>query len=478
MRILEGYSLADIDTASLTQYRQRFRSVKGDHPWLSLDDQQLLENISGWCKDRTSGKEGLTVAGLLMFGKYNAIIDPTGMPGYFVDYREKLDPATRWSDRIYPDGTWEPNLFQFYQRIWPKIASGLPVPFQLEQGVRRDETPAHEALREAFVNAIIHADYRAPGGVIVERFPDRFVFDNPGILLVSLEQYRRGGISECRNKALQKMFGMVGGGERAGSGVDKIRTGWLSRQWRSPWISLNSNPDRVQLSLPMVSLIPNEVLSELKDEFGTGLGRLNPDEIQALATARIEGGVSNTRLQELISKHPVDISRMLQKLCETNFLISDNKKRWTTYRLPDQGETLPLFNQLNLQLDGTVSQTDSSQLPKDSPQKEPDLINSSIHTGENSSHSVPDSSHSAPDSSHSMPFKKRLPPEEMKKIILAICRDKYLNYSEIAEKIGRNPRSLRNQYLTPMVRGGLLRLKYPTSPNRPDQAYTTTEKSE
>jgi ATP-dependent DNA helicase RecG len=481
MRILEGFSIADLDAASLTQYRQRFRSVKGDPPWLSLDDKQLLENLSGWRKDRKSGQEGLTVAGLIMFGKYNAITDPDGVPDYFVDYREKVDPAIRWSDRIYPDGTWEANLFQFYQRVWPKIASGLPVPFQLEQGVRRDETPAHEALREAFINALIHADYRVSGSVIVIRFPNRFIFDNPGILLVSLEQYRRGGISECRNKALQKMFSMIGGGERAGSGVDKIRTGWNSRQWRTPWISLNTNPNRVQLSLPMTSLIPDEVLAELKKEFGNALGHLTPDEIQALATARIEGGVSNARLQELISKHPVDISRMLQKLCETKFLISDNKKRWATYRLSGQEESLSLFNQLNIELDGTLTQTGSGNLP-----------DNSIHTGmdsslsardsslsaRDSSLSARDSSLSARDSSLSAPLKKRLPPEEMIKIILTICRDKYLTYSEIAEKVGRNPRSLRNQYLTPMVRRGQLWLKYPSSPNRTDQAYTTAEKSE
>lgn len=46
-----------------------------------------------------------------------------------------------------------------------------------------------------------------------------------GTLLVGLEQCRRGGISECRNVGLQKMFLMIGGGEHVGSGADQIRSG-------------------------------------------------------------------------------------------------------------------------------------------------------------------------------------------------------------------------------------------------------------
>ena len=49
-------------------------------------------------------------------------------------------------------------------------------------------TPAHEALREAFINALIHADYAGAGGIVVERCPDHMLLSNPGTLLVSLEQ--------------------------------------------------------------------------------------------------------------------------------------------------------------------------------------------------------------------------------------------------------------------------------------------------
>ena len=68
-RILEGFSLKDLDPESLRAFRQRFSSRDPDHPWLAKDDQGLLIKLGGWKKDRITGKEGLTVAGLLMFGR-------------------------------------------------------------------------------------------------------------------------------------------------------------------------------------------------------------------------------------------------------------------------------------------------------------------------------------------------------------------------------------------------------------------------
>ena len=114
--ILEGFGLEDLDEASLQQYRQRLSARTPDHPWLSEDLKGFLTKLGGWRRDRRTGHEGLTVAGLLMFGKVDAIRSAEAVPEYHVDYRERLsdDPAVRWTDRLTVDGTWEANVFQFY----------------------------------------------------------------------------------------------------------------------------------------------------------------------------------------------------------------------------------------------------------------------------------------------------------------------------------------------------------------------------
>ena len=88
-RILRGFTLDDLDSLTLDQYRQRFASTKPNHPWYSLPPQPFLEKLGGWRKDRESGEEGITLAALLMFGKHHSIMDVDAVPSYFVDYREK-----------------------------------------------------------------------------------------------------------------------------------------------------------------------------------------------------------------------------------------------------------------------------------------------------------------------------------------------------------------------------------------------------
>ena len=82
------------------------RPVRQTIPWLLLDDAPLLTKLSALRRDRATGVEGATVAGL-MFGRFEALRD--ALPGFHVDYRERLsdDPSVRWTDRVVPDGTWE-----------------------------------------------------------------------------------------------------------------------------------------------------------------------------------------------------------------------------------------------------------------------------------------------------------------------------------------------------------------------------------
>jgi len=122
-RILKNYSMDDIDLDSITRYRQLFKTSSPDHPWLELDDIGLLKMLGGYRRDKQSGEEGFTVAGLLMFGKTESITDVECTPNFFPDYQEHLtdDENVRWTNRICPDGTWEANLFNFYRRVLPRL---------------------------------------------------------------------------------------------------------------------------------------------------------------------------------------------------------------------------------------------------------------------------------------------------------------------------------------------------------------------
>ena len=467
-RILEGFSMDDIDTNSLKKYRQLFAGAKPSHPWLALDDKELLEKLGGYRKDRVSKKEGFTVAGLLMFGKSESIIDQECVPNFFPDFREMLsnDPNIRWTDRISPDGTWEANLFQFYLKIWPRLSSSLPKPFQLKDGVRQDETPAHIAIREAFVNALIHTDYTAPGNIIIEHRTDSFLFSNPGTLLVSLHQYYQGGISECRNPSLQKMFLMMGSAEKAGSGVNKIMAGWEYAHWRSPYLQVNQQPDRLILELPMFSIIPEETLFDLRFRFGNEIDTLGKDELTILATCHIEGEVTNSRLQYMIDQHRTEITKILQELCKRGYLLSESKGRWTTYHLNS--------NFLNANMDTSENNVDTSSTELINRQDEENLdINmDTSHANMDTSRVNMDTSDKNQTQKVDEGVKSRMKKEDLEAIILEVCNVEYKTLEDIATAIGKTSKYLKNSIMPELIKSGKLERLYPKI-NHPHQAYKT-----
>lgn len=461
-RILEGFGLDDLHLDSLRQFRARFGSARPNHPWLSEDDAALLGRLGGWRVDRATRKEGLTLAGLLMFGREQSIRDPAAVPGFQLDYRERFseDPAIRWTDRLTLDGTWEGNLFQFYQRVIVKLSSGpgVKTPFQIDsEGYRRATTPLHEALQEALVNSLIHADYSGQGGILIDRYLDCFEFSNPGTLLLSREQLLRGGVSECRNKSLQQMFQMLGAGDKAGSGIDKIRRSWAAEHWQSPRLAETVRPDRVQLILPMLSTLPDEVMEQLDDRFGSSFRSRSPDEIQALVAAEVEGGITNQRLQEMLALHRVDITRMLRALVHDGFLRSEGQGRGTRY-FPNH----PDFSAVELE----VSPANSTTAPPNSAGSPPNPGGSppnsdSIWEPELLAIAAPvRGSGSAPQS-------------VVRRAILDLCQGRYLSLSDLSRLLNRKQETLRESYVTRMVREGMLEPRYPEKPSHPDQAYRT-----
>ncbi|MBI4880250.1 MAG: hypothetical protein HY812_11420 [Planctomycetes bacterium] len=268
-------------------------------------------------------------------------------------------------------------------------------------------------------------------------------------------------MSECRNPALQRMFLLIGGGERAGSGADKIRAGWRVQHWRTPRLEVTDQPDRVVLTLPMVSLIPEDALRALRLRFWDAVDSLPPAEVQALATAWLEGAVSNTRLQQLLADHPVDITHMLAGLCEAGYLVSDKRRRWTTYRLPGDGAPEP-------SLFGAV----------DSPRQAP---SDSSHLGIDSSHLGTDSSRSEAvektlqEIAEPVACRGKVSTELMGHTVCRLCGGRFLTAEELGRLLNRSAANLRSRHLSRLVRDGRLRPRFPEATNRPDQAYTTVE---
>ena len=362
--LIEHYTMDDIDTATLQAYRNEYEVRNPGHIWNSLNAHDFLRNLGGLDIDHNTGKEWLTLAGLMMFGKGLSVrnrFDHIRMD--FLDMTNLL-PGSRWSDRLTYDGMWENNLFNFFHRVLPKLYSDIKRPFRLEGAVRIDDTIVHKAVREAFTNMIIHADYMVNGLLRVEKRDREFFFSNPGNLKLPVQAIYSGHHTKARNPRLQAMFRMLGFGDNIGSGFPTILAACQAENWRKPALQENLELQEVELHLWMVSLMPQEVMDFLQKQFGNRYKELSSNEQIVLATTCLEKEVSNRRLQAILNLHPADIGELLGTMADKKKLLKKNYKgRWTTYTLNFDArlEDLPLFAQA--QRDTlTVTPTDSNPL--------------------------------------------------------------------------------------------------------------------
>lgn len=333
-QVLDNFDAGDLDRETLAAFRNRFSARHPDHPFLALDEQAFLESLGAWARDRNERTEGLTLAGLLMFGRERSLLD--ALPRWFLDYREQLssDPEVRWTYRLTPDGTWAPNLFNFYYRVMPRLVDGIATPFRLDKHATRvEETHVHEALREALVNTLVHADHRASQSIRVAKHADAFIFENPGLLRVPRDQLLQGR-SDPRNANLLKMFQLLGLGERAGSGFQKIMRAWREQHWLEPLVSEDTLVETTRVWLPVASMIPEDVERELRALVGSAYPQLDELSRVILVLAHRAGGFSNEDVQQYRKEHPRDIGARLAQLAASGWLSKVGHGRGTRYHWP------------------------------------------------------------------------------------------------------------------------------------------------
>ena len=334
--LIEHYNIDDIDSATFNAYRNRFRTANPDHIWNDYDDKDFLLNIGAYIRDRNTRREGLTLAGLLVFGKGLSIRER--FDNIRMDYLDftNLEEESRWSDRLTYDGRWENNLYNFFMRVQSKLISDIKRPFSLKGMERNDDSLLHKAIREALTNLIIHADYMLTGVLKVEKYDNRFVFSNPGSLKIPVVDIYEGGHSKARNPHIQAILRMIGFGENIGSGFPTILEACKKENWRRPLLEERPDLHLVELTLSMVSLISAECETQLLELYGNDYKEAEKEEQLILATALSEGVIANNTIQLLLDKNPLEAGKLLYALVAKNMLLSTNKGRWTTYSINEK----------------------------------------------------------------------------------------------------------------------------------------------
>lgn len=285
------------------------------------------------------------------------------------------------------------------------------------------------------------------------KVPDAFLFSNPGRLRIPREALYRGGVSDPRNPSLQKMFQMLGLGEKAGSGFQKILRAWREQDWLWPLVAEDTVLDMTHITLPLAGMIPEDVEGELREVVGDAYSRLTElDRVIFMLAHRFET-VSNADIQPYRREHPREIGDRLKTLVSHGWLIQEGHGRGTRYRLA-HGDGR----------DGLFPETSAAR----------------------SGHYVPDSGHYEPGSEQydaaletvAAPVREkgRAPKELVEWTIQALCKDQWLSLRTLAQLLDRDAEALRKHYITRMVRAGWLEARFPGFPNHPEQAYRKKNK--
>ncbi len=290
--IIENFTLEDIDTSTLNGYRNRFRSVRNDHPYTILDDKE------------------------------SSVLE--AFPYFHLDYQEKLsnNEDERWSHRITDDGTWVCNLFNFYYRVYNRLVQEIEVPFVLdENGTRLGETHVHEAIREVLINSLVHADYQSSKSITIKKTKDYFFFRNPGRLRITLEQIYQGGISDVRNTYIQRIFQFIGLGEKAGTGFVKILRAWDEQSWMRPQVSEDTIMNMTSVKLTYKVNLPKEPSKDLVKDLKEDLVlKLNHNQIKIIELISDNPKITQTILSKEVGINEKNIRNNIKKLKDLGML--------------------------------------------------------------------------------------------------------------------------------------------------------------
>ena len=206
--------LKDLRTDLIDKCRRLAGVWREDHPWLGMDDMELLQSAQLYQTDPETGKSGVTLAGILLLGNDRLIL--TAVPHHRTDLILRKVNLDRYDDRDFVDT----NLIESYERIMAFVRKHLPDPFFLEGDTRISIRDA--IFREVASNILIHREYR-------NAFPAKLIIERGQVRTENSNKPHGFGVLNPmnftpfpKNPVIARFFREIGRADELGSGVRKM----------------------------------------------------------------------------------------------------------------------------------------------------------------------------------------------------------------------------------------------------------------
>lgn len=462
--ILPDTSMADFSPEAIADYRKVRAEANADAEELRWSDEELLESLG--CARRHSGALTPTVAGLLLFGKPQAL--RRVYPMTRVDYIRV--PGKEWvpdPERRFDSVEIRDYLFRAIRRALAAVLDDLPMAFGLTEGdPQRKDKPLipQRVLREGIVNAVMHRSYRSHAPIQIIRYSNRIEIHNPGHSLKSPEHLGEPG-SVPRNPRIAAVLLDTRFAETKGSGIRVMREMMVEAGLEPPLFeSLRSNDSFIARYYFQHFLSEEAIqwLSRFRDL------HLSDEEARALVAVREQGAIDNAMYRELNRVDTVGASQSLRRLRDAG-LVEQKGRGAGTYYLPTPW-LLGSDDDAHADTGGETQPSDPAGLSSQSGALPSNLaaLSSNPHW------------QALPAELQEMvaALGQRASPDKVREALIRLCRHRPWQASELAGLFNRNPDYLGTQYLRPLVSAGVLVYTRPDQPNHPHQAYEATDGGE
>ena len=150
-KVFPAFGMADLRSDLIDRARNMSRSRDKNHPWLTMTDEEIIRSAGLILKDRDSGKEGITLAAILLFGTDQLIMSV--LPQHKTDAIFRVFNTDRYDDRDVVIT----NLIESYDRLISFGKKHLNDTFHLD-GIQ-SVSARDNILREIISNLLAHRDF-------------------------------------------------------------------------------------------------------------------------------------------------------------------------------------------------------------------------------------------------------------------------------------------------------------------------------
>ena len=207
-------SIEDLRSDLVSKARTLAANQRPGHPWAGMSGMEMLQSAQLFQRDYQSGKEGFTLAAILLLGDDQVILSV--LPHHRTDALLRRENIDRYDDR----DDIRTNLIESYDRLMAFVAKHLPDKFFLEKDQRislRDHI-----FREVAANILIHREFLNP-------YPAKFIIETHRLFAENSNKPHGHGLIDPanfspfpKNPVIARFFKEIGRADELGSGVRNL----------------------------------------------------------------------------------------------------------------------------------------------------------------------------------------------------------------------------------------------------------------